>query len=138
VPVPHDPGYYATVAQVIPTLLLAAALEHRLLGADQRDPSAQEVKDNYSAYLSTALFVATAVAGEFLALQAMYVGGGPTTAKWSFVGLITALVLVLMPVVLRAVATLLIPVPRVRTYFLRHLLPALLIALAAWGVLSDV
>ncbi len=134
--VPADPAYYATVAQVIPTLLLAAAVEYRLLGPERRDPSAQEVKENFAGYLSTALFVVAAVAGEFVALQTMYVGGGDSAAKWSFVGLIAALLLVVMPVVLHVTAALLIPVPRVRSFFLQVLLPVTLLALGLWGILS--
>ncbi len=134
---PEDPAFYATVAQVIPTLLLAAAVEYRLMGPEQRNPSADEVRSGFWLHLWLALFIPVAFAGEVAALQAMYVGGGSATATLSLLGALAALLLVLQPLLMRVTSAPLTPWPWFRRYYLHNVIPAALFGTGAGAILYD-
>ncbi len=131
---PADPSYYATVAQVIPTLLLAAALEYRYLAPDASDserPDAAEVKGHMSAYLGVSLLTLLAVVGGVAAVDALYNGVADFALRLTLVGVMSAFALVLLPLVYRAAFTLLTPYPRVLRAVREYVLPTLLLVTGA-------
>lgn len=124
--VPVDASYYATVAQVIPTLLLAAAVEHRLLLPRQPVDEA-ELSTPFTYRLSLALFTIAAFVGELAAVQALYAGVGRPGRTLTLLGVIAALYLVFLPLCLRALGGVFEGQPRLRYYVFNHVLPALLL-----------
>lgn len=107
--------YYATAAQVIPTLLLAAALEHRWLSADAA-PTGDEVKADLMAYIGVAVLALLAVLGTLTAFLVLAGEPPPGARILTLLGLVGASTLVLNPLAFRALLTPLQPLPRVHSF----------------------
>lgn len=87
--------FYATSAQVIPTLLLVVAVERRYLFADwPRDEAVPAFVRYGFGFLAW-----VAVVGEFTCLRALFVGGSDVRAVATFAGLTSAASLALQPLV---------------------------------------
>jgi hypothetical protein len=125
--VPADPAYYSTAAQVIPTLLLAAAVEHRFLAPDSSPPDEATIKQEFFAYLGLATLTVLAAVGAYACVDALYSGPGTFDRKASLVGLLAAFALVVQPLVLRSLLILVRPWDRVR-WVVHNVLPFVVVA----------
>lgn len=135
---PVDPSYYATVAQVIPVLLLTAAVEHRLLSpeGDAGKPNGPEVREHFVAYLGIATLSVFAAVGAVAALESLYSGATQARRVLSQLGVSAAFVLVILPVVYRALFNLLASFPRLKAVVRNFVLPLVLVIMAVWAFVS--
>lgn len=127
--------YYPTVASVIPTLLLAAAIEHHWLSPDT-EPTADDVKRNWLSYVSTAFLTIFAVAGTLAAFLVLAGDPPPQARTVTFLGLAAAAILVLTPLAIRALLTPLRPWPRAENIVGKAVLPGALLVAALVLVLG--
>ena len=100
---PVDPAFFGTVAQVIPTLMLASAVEHRFLSGAERST---DDDGSASSHWEVGACAALASIGVVCALIAMATGTGERLFLFATFGVFASLVLVLHPIWSRANRTL--------------------------------
>jgi hypothetical protein len=94
---PASPDLYATAAQVIPTLAIAAALEMRLL-----DAVGEESRPRYRrvpALTGFTMFLVMLI-GLVAAADALFQGGTQTKSELALCGVLAGVVLVFLPVLI--------------------------------------